>query len=87
MTVKKEPLIVLTEAQIQTMITCAVRQSFKELGLHDDAAGADVKELRSFLDAFRAAKTVIWKTVLTLVVTGMMMLLSMGGYNWIKSGG
>ena len=87
MTVKKEPLIVLTEAQIQTMITCAVRQSFKELGLHDDAAGADVKELRSFLDAFRAAKSVIWKTVLTLVVTGMMMLLSMGGYNWIKSGG
>jgi hypothetical protein len=87
MTVKKEPLIVLTEAQIQTMITCAVRQSFKELGLHDDAAGADVKELRSFLDAFRAAKSVIWKTVLTLVVTGMMMLLSMGGYSWIKSGG
>lgn len=86
MTVKKEPLIVLTEAQIQTMITCAVRQSFKELGLHDDAAGADVKELRSFLDAFRAAKSVIWKTVLTLVVTGMMMLLSMGGYSWIKSG-
>ena len=87
MTAKKEPLIILTEAQIQTMITCAVRQSFKELGLHDDAAGADVKELRSFLDAFRSAKTVIWKTILTLIVTGMMMLLSMGGYSWIKSGG
>ena len=87
MTAKKEPLIILTEAQIQTMITCAVRQSFKELGLSDDAAGADVKELRSFLDAFRSAKTVIWKTILTLLVTGMMMLLSMGGYSWIKSGG
>jgi hypothetical protein len=86
MTAKKEPLIILTEAQIQTMITCAVKQSFKELGLHDEAAGADVKELRSFLDAFRSAKTVIWKTILTLIVTGMMMLLSMGGYSWIKSG-
>jgi hypothetical protein len=86
MTVKiqKEPMIVLTEAQIQKMITCAVKASFKELGLHDDMAGVDVKELRSFLDAFRSAKTVIWKTILTLIVTGMMMMLSMGGYTWLN---
>ena len=87
MTAKKQLSIILSEDQLQKMISCAVKQAFKEIGLNDEKASEDVKELRSFLEAFRSAKSVIWKTVLTLVITGMMMLLTLGGYSWINKPG
>jgi hypothetical protein len=57
----------------------------KEIGLHDDDAGDDVRELRSLLVDWKGMKTTIWHTIAragTLFVLGV---LALG--TWNKIGG
>lgn len=54
------------------------KQALHEVGLHDDEAGYDVKELRSLLDAWRSAKKTVVNTFLTIITTTVLAILAGG---------
>jgi hypothetical protein len=61
----------VTDAEIQGWLTRAAhdgaRAALKEIGLSDETAAADVRELRALLDAYRLAKRTVAQTTLRVV--------------------
>jgi len=75
----------LTEEQIEAMLDRAAKkgatEALRELGLQDEDAASDIKEMRGLLDAWRLTKRSIWATtvkmgtvaVLTFIATAVWM--------------
>jgi len=75
----------LTEEQIEAMLDRAAKkgasQALRELGLQDEDAASDIKEMRGLLDAWRLTKRSVWATtvkmgtvaVLTFIATAVWM--------------
>jgi hypothetical protein len=75
----------IDEIALRQIIREEMKSVLKEVGLHDDAAGNDVRDLRSLITDWRGIKKTIWQTVArwgTLIVLG---LLTLG--TWNKFGG
>ena len=54
-----------------------MKSVLKEVGLHDDDAGNDVRDLRSLITDWRGMKNIVWQTVAragTMFVLGLLML-------------
>ena len=77
--------IQLTENQLEDMLDRAAKKgaskALRELGLQDDSAANDIREMRGLLDAWRLTKKSIWATtvkmgtvaVLTFIATAVWM--------------
>jgi hypothetical protein len=70
----------VTEAELELLLRRAAhdgaRAALTEIGLSDIGAAADVRELRSLLDAYRIAKRTVVQTtlrVITIAVLGAML--------------
>jgi 2-iminoacetate synthase ThiH len=64
---------------IEDMINRAAKRGAKEalesIGLHDENAGDDMRELRGLLDAWRSTKQTVWSQIVkaaTMAVLGAM---------------
>ena len=64
------------EAMIEKAAAAGARTALREVGLSDEDANSDVKELRNLLDSFRSAKRTVGKTIVqgltTLFLAGLM---------------
>jgi hypothetical protein len=72
-------------ALLRQIIREEMKSVLKEIGLHDDDAGNDVRDLRSLITDWRGMKKVVWQTVAragTVFVLGLLMLGA-----WAKFGG
>ncbi|HAI44504.1 MAG TPA: hypothetical protein DCM40_43585, partial [Maribacter sp.] len=60
----------LTEEQIEAMLDRAAKkgatEALRELGLQDEDAASDIKEMRGLLDAWRLTKRSIWATTVKM---------------------
>jgi len=60
----------LTPEQIEEMLDRAAKrgasQALRELGLQDETAATDLREMRSLLDAWRLTKKSIWATTVKM---------------------
>lgn len=60
----------LTPEQIEEMLDRAAKrgaaQALRELGLQDETAANDLREMRSLLDAWRLTKKSIWATTVKM---------------------
>ena len=77
----------LTKEQIEEMLDSAAKrgasQALREIGLQDDTAANDIREMRSLLDAWRLTKKSVWSTtvkmgtvaILTFIATAVWMTL------------
>jgi len=77
----------INEQTLRTIIREEMKSALKEVGLHDEEAGDDVRDLRSLLTDFRAVKKTIWQTIAragTLFVLG---LIALGTWSRINGGG
>ena len=75
----------LTAEELEAMLDRAAKKgaaaALRELGLQDDDAASDLREMRSLLDAWRLTKKSIWSTtvkmgtvaVLTFIATAVWM--------------
>ena len=74
----------MTEAEMEAMIERAAeagaRKALREVGLSDDDANSDVKELRNLLDSFRSAKRTVGKTIVQALTTLFLAALMAGAY-------
>ena len=72
-------------ALLRQIIREEMKSVLKEIGLHDDDAGNDVRDLRSLITDWRGMKKTVWQTVAragTMFVLGLLMLGA-----WAKLGG
>jgi hypothetical protein len=77
----------INEQTLRTIVREETRQALKEVGLADEDAGNDVRDLRSLITDWRSIKKTIWHTIArwgTLVVLG---LLTLGAWSRINGGG
>ena len=80
--------VTLSQEQLELMLNRAAeagaRKALSDIGLHDDEAAADVKQLRGLLDTWRDTKETAWKTFVSWLVKGLLIAIVAGLY--IKTG-
>lgn len=71
-----QPVYQLSELEIRSLVEAAAQAGAKkalaDLGLHDDGAGEDVRELRNLLDSWREAKKAAFSTAIKVLTTGFL---------------
>jgi hypothetical protein len=76
----------IEEGTLRQIIREEMKSVLREIGLHDDDAGTDVRDLRTLITDWRGMKKTIWQTVAragTMFVLGLLML---GAWNKINGG-
>jgi hypothetical protein len=76
----------IDEKSLRQIVREELKSVLKEVGLHDDDAGNDVRDLRSLITDWRGIKKTIWQTIAragTLFVLGILML---GAWSKINGG-
>lgn len=72
----------LTEAELTTMIDRAARegsrQALRDLGLHDEDAAVDMRDLRDLIRGWRTAKSEAFKAVVKWLATALLLALIAG---------
>jgi hypothetical protein len=69
--------MIIDEIALRTIVREEMKSVLKEVGLHDDDAGNDVRDLRSLITDWRGMKKTIWQTIAragTMFVLGLLML-------------
>jgi len=77
--------MLIDEIALRQIVREEMKSVLKEVGLHDEDAGNDVRDLRSLITDWRGMKKVVWQTVAragTMFVLGLLMLGA-----WAKLGG
>ncbi len=79
----------MTEQEIEILIQRAAaegaKQALREVGLNDENAFSDVKELRGLLDSWRDTKKTVGQTVARVLTTVVLSLIAAG--IWFNYGG
>lgn len=74
----------MSEEEIELIINAAAqagaKQALKEIGLSDECAYDDVKELRGLLDSWRATKITVGQTIARMLTTAVLTALAVGIY-------
>ena len=76
--------MLIDEIALRTIVREEMKSVLKEVGLHDDDAGNDVRELRSLVSDWRGMKKVVWQTIAkagTVFVLGLLMLGAWSKFN------
>jgi 2-iminoacetate synthase ThiH len=73
---------------IEQMIAKAAKQgaraALESIGLHDESAGEDLKELRNLLDAWRSTKKTIWSQVVKAMTMAVLGAIAAGAFLQFK---
>ena len=76
----------IEEGTLRQIIREEMKSVLREIGLHDDDAGTDVRDLRTLITDWRGMKKTIWNTIAragTMFVLGLLML---GAWTKINGG-
>ena len=70
----------LSQDELKSLLAEAARdgarKALSEVGLHDEDASQDVRELRNLIDSWRSAKATIGNTVLRLITTAVLVFIA-----------
>lgn len=82
-------LITIPPAELEAMMERAsaagAKRALAEVGLHDEAAGQDVRELRGLIGAWREARREMWRTISRTVTMAVLLALAAGvAVGWFK---
>jgi Family of unknown function (DUF6127) len=73
------------ELLLQKAAECGAKKALHDIGLHDEEAADDMRELRGILDTWRDTKRTAWKTFVGWFTKGLILVILAGIY--MKSGG
>jgi hypothetical protein len=76
----------IDEIALRQIIREEMKSVLKEVGLHDDDAGNDVRDLRSLITDWRGMKKVVWQTVARAGTVFVLGLLMFGAWAKINGG-
>lgn len=78
----------LSNEMIEQMICRAAKQGAKEalesIGLHDEEAGDDMRELRGLLEAWRSTKKTVWSQIVKAMTMATLGALATGAWLQFK---
>jgi 2-iminoacetate synthase ThiH len=66
------------EAMMARAAQKGARAALESIGLHDENAGDDMKELRNLLDAWRSTKKTVWSQVVKAVTMAVLGAVAAG---------
>lgn len=75
------------QQQLRTIVREEMKMALKEIGLHDDEAGDDVRDLRSLITDWRGMKKTVWNTIARAGTVFVLGLLMLGAWSKFNSGG
>lgn len=61
------------------------RAALESIGLHDENAGDDMRELRNLLDAWRSTKKTVWSQVVKAATMATLGAIAAGAFLQFKS--
>jgi hypothetical protein len=76
----------IEEGTLRQIIREEMKSVLREIGLHDDDAGTDVRDLRSLITDWRGMKKTIWHTVARAGTMFVLGLLMFGAWTKISGG-
>lgn len=81
----------MTDPELQQLIESAAeagaKRALEKVGLHDEHAGADVRELRGLLETWRDTKKTVAQTIARTITTAILGALALGAwYNYWPKG-
>jgi hypothetical protein len=69
----------ISDEELKTMLREAAewgaKRALADIGLHDDDAGSDVKELRGLLETWRDAKRTAFRTAISWLTKGFLIMM------------
>lgn len=78
----------LTTLELEEMLNRAAqngaRAALKEIGLHEESAAEDIKEVRELLSAWRETKKAAWVTIVKIVTGAILVFISTAVWLAIK---
>jgi hypothetical protein len=77
----------IDEIALRQIVREEMKSALKEVGLHDDDAGTDVRDLRSLITDWRGIKKTIWQTIARAGTVFVLGLLVLGGWSKINGNG
>lgn len=86
----KAPSSILSQVELEDLLERAAeegaRRALASVGLHDDRAAGDVRDLRGILDSWRDTRRAILRTFAQILTTGVLALLAAGAawQVWLK---
>ena len=78
--------MLIDEIALRQIVREEMKSVLKEVGLHDDDAGNDVRELRSLVSDWRGMKKVVWQTIAKAGTVFVLGLLMLGAWSKINGG-
>jgi hypothetical protein len=73
---------------IEEMITRAAkrgaREALESIGLHDESASEDVREMRNLLDAWRSTKRTVWSQIVKAATMAVLGAIAAGAFLQFK---
>jgi len=76
----------IKEAELRIIIREEMKSVLKEVGLHDEDAGNDVRDLRSLITDWRGMKNIVWQTVARAGTVFVLGLLMLGAWSKLSGG-
>lgn len=74
----------LLDTLLERAAEAGAKKALEKIGLHDEGAGTDVRELRGLLETWRSAKSTVGATIAKVVTTAVLTALAAGV--WIQMG-
>jgi hypothetical protein len=78
--------MLIDEIALRTIVREEMKSVLKEVGLHDDNAGNDVRDLRSLITDWRGMKNIVWQTVARAGTVFVLGLLMLGAWSKLNGG-
>jgi len=78
--------MLIDEIALRTIVREEMKSVLKEVGLHDDDAGNDVRDLRSLITDWRGIKNIVWQTVARAGTVFVLGLLMLGAWSKLNGG-
>lgn len=75
------------EAMIERAARNGARAALRQIGLHDEDAGHDMRELRGLLESWRATKRTAWATITKFATTALLGAIAAGSWMHLNNGG
>jgi len=63
------------KAMLREAAEWGAKRALADIGLHDDEAGSDVKELRGLLETWRDAKRTAFRTAISWLTKGFLIMM------------
>ena len=86
----QDGITTLTDAQLERMLDRAAQrgasEALKAVGLGDENAGPDIREVRTLLTAWRDTKRAAWQQAVKIGTTALLGMLALGAWAYMSGG-